>query len=508
MACAVIALSLALFLITKDVPFLYDDHVQIVFNDHIKHGLDLGQILGDTERPTRIIQNVSFALNWSWSQDQTWSYHLLNALTHGAASFLFFLVLLRLQVSTVVSAACSLLFLVHPLNIEAVTYIMGRNDLFRTLSTLTLLYLYLDQRRRPWVIWAVLSLSLLIKETCALTVVLLIGVDWILQGKAWREWRWREHLLYLTHVLWLPLIAHFFSYKTTHGQYVGFHLFPPVDYIVSNFYYLAFNLYLFFNPGSQSIYHDWIGHPPLSAVLVGVALFLALSWSALARWPRRWPLGSYMALFFLVSYLPTGSILQFVNPFAEYRLHQSNLALCYFITAGWLSLTIPQNLKLSVAVIFMSYCCAFTYLYNGVWESRLSIWSHALELYPEAKMANIAVAQVHFKNGQCALAEPHLAKACEEYPIVSQRANCLFSLALIYLHQAQTEKAQAQYEKLLALPPELRNKLYYQNLLMLSKNLKQTAELNRLLAEAQQKFPSDFKDWKFGLPPASAGCRD
>src|SRR5262245_64362591 len=73
-------LAFLVFLPSLGNPFLYDDLIVIVDNLSIRDiGAPMSVLLYDRARP---LLNLSWAINYSMSGLEPWSYHLVNALIH------------------------------------------------------------------------------------------------------------------------------------------------------------------------------------------------------------------------------------------------------------------------------------------------------------------------------------------------------------------------------------------------------------------------------------------
>ena len=124
------------------VPFVFDDRVTIVDDDSIK---DIGKIwqvfLSDSAGEIRPLVSLSFALNYFWGGLNVFSYHVVNLLIHILNGMFVYLIvgqLLKLSPLEESAISCSspliallvaLLFVSHPVQTEAVTYVWGRSDL-------------------------------------------------------------------------------------------------------------------------------------------------------------------------------------------------------------------------------------------------------------------------------------------------------------------------------------------------------------------------------------------
>jgi len=134
--------GVAPYLNTLSVPFVFDDRVTIVNEDAIK---DLGKIwrvlLADTAGEIRPLVSLSFALNYAWGELNVFGYHVVNIFIHVLNGVLVYFIadlLVKLspadevvpaRYSPILALFIALLFVSHPVQTEAVTYIWGRSDL-------------------------------------------------------------------------------------------------------------------------------------------------------------------------------------------------------------------------------------------------------------------------------------------------------------------------------------------------------------------------------------------
>jgi hypothetical protein len=498
----------ALFAINHDVPFVYDDSAQIMLNPNIKSGLDWQLLISDPHRPHRLVQNVTLAIDWLVSGPKPWAFHLSNDLVHVICSCLLFslLPILGLRNKSVHWFA-SLLFLIHPLQIEATTYIMGRVDLHRMLATLILLHLYLRAQRPRLLIYVLLVVSLVIKENITLTCVLFLVVDLVIKQLSWHEVKWREHLFYLSHVVWLVFWSSFLNFKSTAAT-IGFDLFPFWDYVVSNFHYAWFYVVLFLNPLEQSLYHDWVATPSSQSIALGLCFLLGLL-VGFFYWLRRQPVVSFMIFFYALSYLPNNSFLQFINPFAECRLYQSNAAMAFLMASALFSHAKYLRIKYVVAASLIVYFLAAHYVILGLWNrGALVLWSYAEEKYPAAKIPNMVMASHYLEIGQCTKAIKHFELACTNFPHPVFRGRCDSMMALAYFYKGNRLKAQEIFNKLLTYPMGDRSTFYYTDGLTLGNRLGKPEGYEKLFAEAEKKIPFIKEMYTLTGPPSGSPCVD
>lgn len=163
---------------TFDNPLFWDDDDWIVNNPAV-HELswsntkflfshDVLAGIGGRSNYYRPVLMLSFAINWAFGGTVPWGYHLVSNGLHVANAVLIFLLLESFLKSRRQAALAALLWLVHPLQTEAVAYIAGRGDplsVFFMLSAI-LLWLRTDRVRLLALLSAVLAI--LSRETAVL----------------------------------------------------------------------------------------------------------------------------------------------------------------------------------------------------------------------------------------------------------------------------------------------------------------------------------------------------
>ena len=225
--CILIFAAVLLYAQTLNDPFHFDDAVTIVTNQAVHHLPDLSStIRGLLEfQPSRFVTNFTFAINYFIGRLDVTGYHAVNILIHLGVAFLvwwFGELLVRLtgrkegndnrstknkkkktQEPVQVNAAqaspipflAALVFLVHPVNTEAVSYISQRSEQLAALFYLAAVCLYIQGRMlegnpRLFFAGAVICglLGSFSKETAVTLPLMIMVVDlfflqWRIQGK-------------------------------------------------------------------------------------------------------------------------------------------------------------------------------------------------------------------------------------------------------------------------------------------------------------------------------------
>ena len=145
-------MGLLVFYGTLHSPFHYDDAHAIVENPHIKDLSKFQERVGIQNIFNRSVLLLSFAINQHIGEMKVFGYHLVNILIHILNSILWFFLVKgflyiepsknRLLLNTL-PLVCSIIHLVNPINVQAVTYLSSRSSLLATFFYLLAFYIFL-----------------------------------------------------------------------------------------------------------------------------------------------------------------------------------------------------------------------------------------------------------------------------------------------------------------------------------------------------------------------------
>lgn len=179
-------------------PFHFDDYNVIVHYPTV-HSFDL--LAERAGSGVRAVLKASYALNWA-IDPRPFGFHLVNILLHAVNAVLIFLVgkkLIRGQDHNAPAFVAALLFALHPMQTEAVTYVSGRSSSLMATFYLGSLLAYLAGRARAASV-LLFVLALATRETAVTLPAALLLVE-LCRGTPWREIARRQ----LAH--WLVLAA-------------------------------------------------------------------------------------------------------------------------------------------------------------------------------------------------------------------------------------------------------------------------------------------------------------
>ncbi|MFC1855004.1 tetratricopeptide repeat protein [Thermodesulfobacteriota bacterium] len=383
----------------------------------------------------RPVSYVTFAFNHYLSGTDTTSYHILNILIHIISAFLIYLIILvlfdyesadderrsRLTASAFFTA---LIWLVYPINSQAVIYIVQRMTLLMIMFFLLAFLTYIIGRKQKSVKHLILcviffALSLLSKQNGFVfpIVVLMYELIFIKKGEL-KNFTKKEKWIAGGLLLVLSLTLFIFKSELHKVLYFGYHTrdFTMTERLLTQFRVLLFyiSLILLPLPGRLSICHDIVKSTslfsPISTLfslifLIGMALFATLRM-------KKSPYLSFAILWFFITISVESSIL----PLEMIYEHRINLP-CIFLIGAFVDFIInryyDKNKKL-VHVLFLVVIISLstmTVVRSKAWKNELTLWSNVNKKYPNFGRGYFNLAIAYTNSGMAKEAEPNYLTA-------------------------------------------------------------------------------------------------
>jgi tetratricopeptide (TPR) repeat protein len=382
-------------------PFQFDDWNVIVEQPAV-HSLAAWWQSMPGMRP---LLKLSYALNWSGPGSAA-SFHLVNLLIHAANVGLVWRLLLRWpQLSREAAWWGALIFALHPVQSEAVTYIAGRSMSLMVLFWLAAALAWLDGRRGFAVILFVAALAT--RET-AWSLPLLLLLWQRAQGLTWQQSARSLWPMWLTLILAAGLILALPSYQRTLANALATRL--PLDNLALQVdalsYLLVEPVLLLRNnidpdlPSTARFDFGW-----WSGLLVLVA------WLGLAgRWLRRRP-GLGLALFWpLLLLLPTNGLIARADPASERHLYLALLGPAVLLCHGLVSTVSPRTMRRVGAALCLLLATA-TLLRIHDYRSESALWEATTRRSPDKPRVWNNLGYAYLVEGRPDLALPALNRA-------------------------------------------------------------------------------------------------
>ena len=314
-------------------------------------------------KSTRPVAMVTFTLNYIVGGLNPWGYHLVNILIHLLAGLLLYGLVrrtLRLKrfsgrydsAADSLALATALLWLVHPLQTESVTYLIQRQESLMGLFYLLTLYCVLRgaslaadtapevqahrSLRRRWYAGAILACAagMATKEVMVTAPVTILLFDRIFLSASWKElWQRRRWLYAGLGAGWLVLAKVMTAPEQLLGIGASVQTCTPWEYLLTQASVICHYLKLVFRPEGLCLDYNWPVTETLTAALPGLlvcgAFFTA---TVLALW--QYPAAGFAGAWFFLILAPTSSVVPIADAAVEHRLYLPLAAVLVLLVVG------------------------------------------------------------------------------------------------------------------------------------------------------------------------------
>lgn len=470
-------------------PFQFDDGLLIVDNLRIR---DLSNLWPPSGK--RYIGVLTFALNYHAGGLSTFGYHLVNTAVHCTTALLVFVLVvltaktpaLRSSLSEkdafVIAVASSLLFLVHPVNTQAVTYIVQRFASLAAAFYLLAIIFYAKARTgrkdspgKPlfFVLSFISSLFAIGSKETAATLPLSILVYELCFFPS-RDMKSRKEAIYFI----LPLFLTFFVFIPVTLLGPDRLLSDPIggiegltmetthisrwEYFVTQLRVLVTYIRLVFAPVGQNLDYDYPVYESFfnlevmfSAVALVTLFALALELLRRSRSETRglYALISFGILWFFVTLSVESSLIPIRDVIFEHRLYLPMTMASAAAVSSSFVLFRKYGLERYLLLAFLSVAVALaaaTYKRNLVWKDPVTLWT-------DVTQKSMFKARGHHRLGLAYFEKGMLLEAASEYEL-ALRIDPLYlrsrvNLGNIYATIGRYGEAEREFKRVLEVKP-------------------------------------------------------
>ena len=475
-------------------PFILDDLSSIPGNPSIRQLWPLSGLLSappDSTVGPRPVVNFSLAVNYALGGLDVWGYHAFNLAVHIVAALALYGIVRRTLLRPALrerhgdaapwlALAVALIWVVHPLQAESVTYTVQRTELLMGLFFLLTLYCVIRgaEAARPgaWYAAAIASSAVGMgsKEVMAMAPVVVLAYDRLFLSPSFRETFHRRWALYAgLAATWLVFVAlvlirtgpdvaranttFLIARNLTPGDVSSW------DYLKTQAGVVVHYLRLAFWPDPLvGDYDDWPLAKSVVTILPSAALLLALLGAAVWAFHRRRPV-AFLGVWFFLILAPTSSIWPlFTEVAAERRMYLPLAAVIALAVVGvhlalgaaWRRLRWDAGrrrwLEAALVVAIVATLAHLTARRNEDYRSAVSFWSHVVATRPHNARAHNHLGNYLSYQGKVDEALRHLSEAVRIRPNYAAAHN---NLGIMLAKQGKNEEAIAHYAEAIRLIP-------------------------------------------------------
>ncbi len=400
-------------------PFVFDDEISIPLNPNIRTLWPIwvpmfpAGNLGIAGRP---LVSISYAINFAIDGLNPRGYHAGNIVLH-ALSALVLYGLIRRAMKRVgyahadgIALCTALIWAVHPLLTDTVTYIINRTEGLACLFMLLTLCAFersIDSHRpRAWHAAAILAslAGVASKEMAAMIGPIVLMYDGLIVSRSWKDVWTNRKWFYPFFLLDWVLVAALLNTVIGAAKLGGVGRITPWRYLLMQSQVILMYLKLCFWPTPLVIsYVDWKAPESLLQVwpemlivgaLVGLTIFLAIRRNSLA----------FMGAVVFLTLAPTSSILPLPSePAAERRMYLplAGVVLVVIVLLERLTRPLPRRAMVGAVLLLLAIVglSEITLNRNAVYSDPTSLWVDTLANRPENPVAQYSLGTTLAKQG-------------------------------------------------------------------------------------------------------------
>jgi tetratricopeptide (TPR) repeat protein len=463
----IIILGFAAYANSLNGKFLWDDKSLVEDNHYIRGWAGLAKIFKENINQAegrrfafyRPIQMLTYALDYSiWRLDPK-GYHLTNILLHILASLSLYWLINILFDNKLLSLYTTTLFLLHPIQTEAVSYISGRADPLAAIFVISSLILYIRYIRSNGAITYLAMLfsyvlALLSKEASIVLPVLLLLYHYVFKVKIKPK-----PFLSMMAITLIYLILRFTVLKPLlfHLEFTTIIIdrLPGLFVAITNYIrLLALPINLHMQYGNKLFSFAY----PL-AILGITILFLSLL--LVIKYRRGEGLLLFSICWFFIALIPQSNLYPINAYMAEHWLYLPSIGFFLLLSKGLLLLgdgvargnaPSPNNyISITMLIILLTFYLCLTIRQNRYWGEPIAFYERTLRYAPNSSRIYNNLGSAYNIAGRHQEAVEACKRAIELDP---SKSGAYYNLGIAYSGLGRHDEAVALYERVLEDSPD------------------------------------------------------
>jgi Flp pilus assembly protein TadD len=410
------------------------------------------------------LQILSYAIDYKLWNLNPFGYRLHNVVLHVLNAALVFLLLRKIFSNLWVSFFTALLFGLHPVNVESVTWVAERKNVlsmaFLLSSFLVYLY-YLEEqkstRRKEFYLLSLFLflLALLAKVSAVVLPLLFILYDFCFQEKK----RWvmiRDKIPFFILAFLFSLIT-ILVYRSLHDV-PDFHGGSPFNnFLAMVNVFVEYTVYLIVPVYLDHFYNTRIPRtilePQVLLSIVAILLFIILAWRSF----KKDRIFFFWFVWFFISLLPVLNIVPIAILRADRYMYLSAIGFFHLASLGLWKIFHGENRWVRLPVVLSGILlvpASYAFLTverNKVWRGCQSFWEENLKHFPDSVAPHKLIGNVYLNEGNLNMAITYFRSALKNSP---EDVPLLNGLAIAYMNQGNLKEAETLLLKAQGINPK------------------------------------------------------
>lgn len=459
--------TLIVFFNTFQNDFSFDDESVIQNNESITKLSNIPsfftgdngfhKVIGKYYRP---IVSITYTIDYALYGLSPKGFHVTNVIIHLIASLLLFriftLLFAKSKYCNIISLLAALVFVVHPIHTESVSWISGRTDSVATLFFFASFLYYIkftdsENKTNKFLIFSLLFyfIGLLSKEMIVTMPVIIVMYDFIYRRKplSYLKENFKTYALFAGVTIFYFLIRYLalkdipdrMSYMYFIGKDASVVFFTMLKTVPLYFKLLLFPINLLYH--YNGVMPDSTSFDP--NVIFSLIFVIGMIVSAVLLFKKQNKI-SFVLLFFLVTLLPVMNIIPTMNFMAERFLYMTSFCLSLLLGVLFVKYINDKN---KLIMVFVSLLIILPYSYltikrNAEWKDNDTLYSTADGVDGYVLLVNAGNIYANKKNYEEAAKRYRRAIEIRDNTVLGHH-----NLGLIFLIKGQLDSAEAQFKK-------------------------------------------------------------
>jgi len=407
----------------------------------------------------RPLIGLTYLFDYSIWFDNPFGYHLTNILFHAANTLLLYFITNKVFKSATVAFLSSMLFAVHPIHTESVSWISGRTDVVATTFVFLSMLAHIEFKERDnkiAIIPAALffALAMFSKEIAVGAIIVFAMYDLIISEQ--------KRLEPLPYICYGALIILYLIMRQAYlaNTVVEMNFKPFTDISTIFFSSIAFYLYKFFYPVNLNLYIFEIPYKSLF-LMAGIFLFATL----VVLFIKKKRIYFFLIASFLITIMPSisGAFTTVLSPpFAERYLYLPSAFLC--IGVAYSASKFEKYSKYCIIPVVL-VLAILTYNRNELWKSELLLWEDTIKKtnhwYPKSEYARSLLSNGRLDEALRMFGDS-LSVAVQNNAKEKSLSGIFNNIGRVYLEMGDVDKALIYFNK--AISSDKTNPIPYHNI--------------------------------------------
>jgi len=450
---------------------LFFDDEQFIYNNESVKTFDITEIFsrslvsggGKLSNYYRPILFTGFAVEYRVFGDSGFIYHLNSILIHFLGGLLLYLIIKKIFKNNLLALLTSMLFTIHPIQTEAVSYASGRGDPLSFALVMLVIFLSLSNHKKYLVISLISMIFAFLSKELAIITPGFIFLAHLFQEQSFSKSTIKKCVILtapflIISIFYFLLRISILNFSNTLNFYNGTNIYTDSLFVRINTFFDLIPTYIQLLIFPKDLFMERDSGITIQTFITfqsAASLFLLVGAGTFAYIKRKTsPTLLFSIIWIIVAFIPTSGIIPINGIFYEHFLYypsvgffllgSTGILFFYNKSRGWM-----REAIIIFVFLFLIMLSFRTISRNSEWHDPITFYNQTLSYVKSARAYN-NLAMAYAEKGSQSQSIDAYKKAIylsDTYPETH------FNLANVYLATGATQSAEKEYRKALIIDP-------------------------------------------------------